>query len=202
VEIDSLEWIKFDTSTPSELNNGHRTNPKTMRDFAKQLVNLASLAFSISFVNSVMAETVISTFDDFNLDGLFPSWAVATVVSSPTGYSITASGYGSGYKGINPNIDATGETNIELTVTLSGAGPANSPISGPIVSLVDADGTFYNYAWYGQTAGTHVLKANLSTPTFISAPGSVSGLDLNPNWPSSICRTIQALILANTQLRS
>ena len=47
------------------------------------------------------------------------------------------------------------------------------------MSLVDADGTFYNYAWYGQTHGTCVLSAKLNSPTFISMPGTVSGLDLS-----------------------
>jgi hypothetical protein len=142
---------------------------------------LAALAGAIGALalNSATADTIISTFNNFNLDGLFSSWTSATVVSLPTGYSITASGYGSGYKALAPNIDATGETNIELTVTLTGSGGANSPVSGPIVSVVDADGTFYNYAWYGQTPGSHVLRMSLSAPTFISAPGSVSGLDLS-----------------------
>jgi len=130
-------------------------------------------------VFSAAANTTLSDFENFNLDGLFSSWSSATIVSGSTSYSITSSGYGSGFKTLDPNIDATGETNVELTVTLSGTGAVNAPISGPIVSLVDADGTFYNYAWYGQTSGSHVLIANLSTPTFISAPGSVAGLDLS-----------------------
>jgi hypothetical protein len=137
------------------------------------------IAASWTIVDFAVADTTISTFDNFNLDGLFASWASATVVSDSTGYSITASGYGSGYKALSPNLDATGETKLELTVTLSGNGASSAPISGPIVSLVDADGTFYNYAWYGQTAGTHVLTASLSAPTFMSAPGTVPGLDLS-----------------------
>jgi len=64
-------------------------------------------------------------------------------------------------------------------VTVSGTGGANTPVSGPIVSLVDADGTFFNYAWYGQTSGGHILVANLSAPTSTSAAGSVPGLDLS-----------------------
>jgi hypothetical protein len=137
------------------------------------------LCIGFLFLRSASAETVLTTFENFTLDGLFSSWASATVVSDPTNYSITATGYGSGYKGITPNIDATGETNIELTVTLTGTNAANTPMSGPIVSLVDADGTFYNYAWYGQIAGTHVLKASLRQPTFTSGAGTVPGLDLS-----------------------
>ena len=150
-----------------------------MKQHTKFFPSITLLVVNVLLVNSALAETTISTFENFSLDGLFPSWSSATVNSNPTNYSITASGFGSGYKAFNPNIDATGETNIELTVTLSGTGGPNAPISGPIVSLVDADGTFYNYAWYGQTAGTHVLHTNLSTPSFTSAAGSVPGLDLS-----------------------
>lgn len=124
------------------------------------------------------AETVIATFDDFNLDGLF-AWSDAAVDSGPESFSVTDSGYGSGYKNITPNLDASGETTLELTVTLSGDVPAGTPVSGPIVSLVDADGTFVNYAWYGRSIGRWILKAALNSPTSISNPGTVPGLDLS-----------------------
>jgi len=137
------------------------------------------LCVGVCLLRSAPAETVLSTFETFTLDGLFSSWASATVVSDATNYSITAAGYGSGFKAFTPNIDATAETNIELTVTLTSTNSPNTQISGPIVSLVDADGTFYNYAWYGQVAGTHVLKASLRQPTFTSGAGSVPGLDLS-----------------------
>jgi hypothetical protein len=150
-----------------------------MKQHTKWLAALVTSIGSFTLPGSATSETVIATFDNFNLDGVFSSWVSATIVSLPTNYSITASGFGSGYKALTPNIDATGETNIELTVTLAGSGAPNAPISGPIVSLVDADGTFFNYAWYGQTQGTHVLRMDLNTPTFITAPGSASGLDLS-----------------------
>lgn len=149
-----------------------------MRHF-RCLTTLAVGIGASALLTSARAETIIASFDNFNLDGLFSSWASAAIASLPTGYSLTASGFGSGYKALTPNIDATGETNIELTVTIIGAGSPGSPVSGPIVSLVDADGTFYNYAWYGQTQGSHVLSMDLSKPTFISAPGSGSGLDIS-----------------------
>jgi hypothetical protein len=141
-------------------------------------IRLAAASILLT-LGTARADTVITAFDNFNLDGLFPSWSMATITSTPGGYSVMASGFGSGYKALNPNLDATGETNIELTVTLAGTGGPTTPVSGPIVSLVDADGTFYNYAWYGQPQGTHVLKASLSAPTFITAAGSIPGLDLS-----------------------
>jgi hypothetical protein len=140
--------------------------------FGKTIV----LACGLALVTPAFAATTITTFDNFNLDGVFANWASATIVSGPTAYSITASGYGSGFEDINPNVNALGETTVELTLTLSGG---SGPISGPIVSLVDADGTFYNYAWYGQTAGSYTLTAPVNSPSFISSAGSVPGLDLS-----------------------
>src|SRR5215472_5751024 len=119
-----------------------------MHRFIKWLTQAALASACIAPFGLARAETIITTFENFNLDGLFPSWTSSSAVSLPTNYSVTASGFGSGYKAITPNVDAAGEKTIELTVTLSGTG--TGPISGPIVSLVDADGTFYNYAWYGQ----------------------------------------------------
>lgn len=49
-----------------------------------------------------------------------------------------------------------------MTLTLSGAPAADGQL-GPIVSLVDGDGTFINFPWYGQTLGSHVLTADLTT---------------------------------------
>lgn len=149
-----------------------------MRAFSQGWFNLSSLAASLLLASTAMADTTITDFHDFNLDGLF-AWSDAVVVSTSTNYSITDTNYGSGYKAINPHIDATGETNIELTVTLDGTGGPEDPISGPIVSLVDNDGTFFNWAWYGQTKGRHVLTAPLSTPSYTSGSGAVAGLDLS-----------------------
>ena len=139
---------------------------------------LAGIAV-VAMIPTCLADTTLAVFDEnFHLDGLF-AWSDAVVVSTPNGYSITDTNYGSGYKDINPNIDASGETNIELTVTISAPSAApGAPASGPIVSLVDQDGTFVNYAWYGQTIGTHVLNAPLSSGTGMGS-GSVPGLDLS-----------------------
>lgn len=147
-----------------------------MKPIATWKMTGLAAAGSLMAMLPTAAETTITTFDDFNLDTLF-AWSDATIVSSPTDYSITDAGYGSGYKNITPNIDATGETTIELTVTLSGPPAANGKL-GPIVSLVDADGTFVNFAWYGQTLGRHVLTKPLSAPTSVGNAGSVAGLDL------------------------
>jgi len=140
---------------------------------------VAIVAGSLALVCSCLGDTTIAVFDEnFHLDGLF-AWSDAIVVATANGYSITDTNYGSGYKDINPNIDASGETNIELTVTISAPDATpGGPASGPIVALVDQDGTFVNYAWYGQTVGTHVLNAALSSGS-VQGSGTVPGLDLS-----------------------
>src|SRR5258706_10549159 len=131
----------------------------------------------LAFVAAASADTTINTFDLFNLDGTYGNWSTAIITSGATSYSVTSSGFGGGFKDINPNINASGATTIELTISLQGA---PGPISGPIVALVDGDGSLYNYAWYGQAAGNNqVLTMNLNSPTFISNAGSVPGLDLS-----------------------
>ena len=150
-----------------------------MKQSHKRFAGILSLAGSLTIAVTTSAETIITTFDDFfSLDGLF-AWSDAIVDSTPTNYALTDVGYGSGYEDINPNIDATGETTVQLTVVLSAPGAGfDDPISGPIVSLVDGDGTFYNYAWYGQTSGVRILTAPLDSPTFVTDAGTVPGLDL------------------------
>lgn len=121
------------------------------------------------------ADTTINSFDNFTSDALYASWLTGTIVSGPTSYSVTATGYGSNWK-YNP-VDGSGYTNIQLTVTLSGAPEADGKL-GPIITLVDADGTSCNYAWYGQTLGSHVLNMPVKSPTWSNAAGTVPGLDL------------------------
>ena len=148
-----------------------------MNPFVKTLILTGSLALA----SHAWADTTITSFDNFTSDALYPSWALpsSTVVSGPTSYSITAIGYGSNYKYIGfPAITGVGNTHLELTVSLSGPTAADG-LLGPIVGLIDGDGTHVNYAWYGQTLGSHVLTMPVDVPTWTEAPGSVPGLDLN-----------------------
>ncbi|MCX7866509.1 PEP-CTERM sorting domain-containing protein [Limisphaera sp. VF-2] len=130
-------------------------------------------AMGLALTGPARADVVISTFDNFTSDALYASWTTATIVSGPTAYTITASGYGSNWKYLG-TIDGTGYDTVQLTVTLSGGGDG---FLGPIVTLKDADGTAYHYAWYGQTLGSHVLTKPVQQPTWTEA-GSIPGLDL------------------------
>ena len=129
-----------------------------------------AIASALSLVNSASAGITVNSFDNFTSDALYASWSTATIVSGPTSYTITATGYGSNWK-YNP-VDGSGYTNLQLTVSLSGPAAAAGKL-GPIVTLEDADGTSYNFAWYGRTLGSHVLTMPLKTPTWTSAPGTV-----------------------------
>jgi hypothetical protein len=119
---------------------------------------------SLGMITSASANLTINTFDNFNSDALYASWSSATIVSGPTSYSVTATGYGSNWK-YNPIFDdGTGNTTVELTVTLSAANPgAADGKLGPILTIEDADGTSFNYAWYGQTLGSHVLTMPITS---------------------------------------
>ena len=53
----------------------------------------------------------------------------------------------------SPRSIGAGNTHLQLTVNLSGPPEADGHL-GPIVGLIDGDGTHDNYAWYGQTLGS------------------------------------------------
>jgi len=144
---------------------------------AKTPVGLAILTAGLAFSTSAQADTTITTFDDFYSDALYNSWASpsAVIESGTTNYVITATGYGSNWK-YTP-VNGTGGTTLELTITLSGP-PAADGHLGPIVGLVDADGTYANFAWYGRTLGHHVLSVPITSPTWYASPGTTAGLDV------------------------
>jgi hypothetical protein len=124
---------------------------------------------------------LVTEFNDFFSNELYASWTApeTVIVSGPDSYSITATGYGSNYVFIGGlGIVGEGTTHVELDVTLSGP-PAAEGRLGPIISFVDGDGSYYNYAWFGQMLGDHLLRVALATPSFITAPGTTPGLDLN-----------------------
>ena len=75
-------------------------------------------------------------------------------------------GYGSLWK-YEGDINGTGYSQVQLTVNITG-----DPgfIAGPIVDLIDNNGAWATYAWYGiTTPGLHVLTADLSTTPWLNA---------------------------------
>jgi hypothetical protein len=149
-----------------------------MKNESRWFRKMALAGSGLLVAGVVLADTPLTSFDNFFSDALYASWAApeTVIVDGPTSYSITATGYGSNYKYLGI-INGLGETNVELTVTLAGP-PVADGLLGPIISLVDGDGTYVNYAFFGQTLGQHVLNAPLSAPSWITAPGTTAGLDL------------------------
>jgi hypothetical protein len=137
------------------------------------LLFAAALAGGLAVAGSTRADTLITDFHNFSSDALYAGWGSGTVVSGPTNYMITASGYGSNWKYL-PVQASTTDTNIELTITLSG--PGGDGFLGPIVTLVDTTGREYNFAWYGQNRGHLVLTKPISSPNWTSGPAGA--LDL------------------------
>jgi hypothetical protein len=129
------------------------------------------------------ADGTLVSFSNFKSDALYEAWAAnakpaPVIQSTATNYAITATGYGVNWKYIGGKSSAAaGCTAIELDVTLAGPAAADGQL-GPIVDLIDSDGTRNSYRWYGQTLGHHVLTLPLDAPTEVVKPGTAAGLNL------------------------
>ena len=136
----------------------------------------------VALSGTVQADVPIANFDlGYFENALYASWAAptATIDYGDESYNVTATGYGSNWTYIGgQGIEGAGNTHVRLDVTLEGP-PAADGHLGPIITLVDADGTRNNYAWYGQLLGNHILTLPVASPTWVEAPGTTSGLDLN-----------------------
>lgn len=136
----------------------------------------------VAFAGAAKADALISTFDEnYFENALYASWSQpATIIGyGPASYSVTATGYGSNWTYIGGlAIQGAGNTHVKLDVTLEGPAPADGHL-GPIITLVDADGTRNNYAWFGQLLGNHVLTLPVASPSWIEAAGTTAGLNLN-----------------------
>lgn len=135
----------------------------------------------VAFPSAAQADTLITSFEDFFENALYASWASPTayIDYGTESYSVTATGYGSNWTYIGGlAIQGAGNTHVQLDVTLEGP-PAADGHLGPIITLVDADGTSNNYAWYGQLLGNHILSMPIDAPTWSGAAGTIAGLDLN-----------------------
>jgi hypothetical protein len=147
----------------------------------KQMAATLVLCTTVVSGGAVNADELITSFETFFEDALYNSWASPTAVidSGPESYTITATGYGSNYVYIGGlGILGAGNTDIQLDVTLSGP-PEAEAMLGPLVQLIDEDGTHYHYRWYGQLLGNNILTKKIESPDFISNPGTVAGLDLD-----------------------
>jgi hypothetical protein len=131
------------------------------------LAAVIAIAGALATANLARAQLTIESFDNFTANALYSSWATpaATITPGPTAWEVASVGYGSLWK-YEGDIDGTGYPQIQLTVDITG-----DPgfIAGPIVDLVDNNGAWGTYAWYGiDTPGSYVLKADLSTTPWLN----------------------------------
>jgi hypothetical protein len=138
-----------------------------MKRNIKWLTAVMAIASALATANLAMANVTIDNFHNFTPGALYASWGTpaATIVSGPTSWQVSSVGYGSLWK-YEGDINGTGMTQVQLTIDISG-----DPgfIAGPIVDLVDNNGAWGTFAWYGiTTPGNHVLTANLSTTPWLN----------------------------------
>jgi len=138
-----------------------------MKCNARWLAAVIAAASGLMVANSARASVTIDTFDSFTPDALYASWATpaATITQHADSWQVASVGYGSLWK-YEGDIDGSGETKVQLTIDITG-----DPgfIAGPIVDLVDNNGAWATFAWYGiDTPGSYVLTADLSTTPWLN----------------------------------
>ncbi len=138
-----------------------------MKHNTKWLATVIAVASGLMAANSARADVTIETFDLFAPNALYASWATpaATITAGPTNWEVASIGYGSLWKYVG-DINGTGQTKVQLTIDISGE---PGFIAGPIVDLVDNNGAWATFGWWGITApGSYVLTADLSTTPWLN----------------------------------
>lgn len=143
-----------------------------------------SAPYSIQWQNLALAGAMtnveVLTFDNYHQNAVYGAWASgATTSVGPTNWTVTAIGGGSDWVylgGPDGVCNGAGQSNIVLTVTVSGVGAGE--IINPFVELIDSDSSDYTYTWYNLTNGQYSLTMPVQSPTTINAAGSTPGLNL------------------------
>jgi hypothetical protein len=138
-----------------------------MRHYTKCLATAVAMASALMAANSALANVTIETFDNFTPNALYASWATpaATITAGPTSWRVASIGYGSLWK-YEGDINGSAESKVQLTVDITGE---PGFIAGPIVDLVDNNGAWATFGWWGITVpGSYVLTADLSTTPWLN----------------------------------
>jgi hypothetical protein len=137
---------------------------------------LTGLVGNLVTLASIAAPTTIENFDNFTLDAKYANWGApsAVLTSGPTSYDIQAKGYGSGYKYLGKNIDASSNDTVQLGVTV------RSGVAGFVVDISDSNNNGQQYAWYGLVPGggkngsnDYVLTMPVASGTFFQGSGVI-----------------------------
>lgn len=146
-----------------------------MRSSVRRTMAALALCGALACGASATADTLVTDFDNYVPNSTYEAWSdgnVTSITSGPASLTVESLDFGGAFKDIVPNVDGSGETHIELEVTVNSGAP------GAIIALGDTGFTEFNYAWYGLPAGDHTLTMPLSTPTYIGVAGDDSMLDL------------------------
>lgn len=152
------------------------------------LLNIAAMTGSVLIpVAMASAQTVLTDFSDFTLGGSYGSWSIGDRFDSGAEeFTVNSIGYGGGFYDIDPNADATGNTVIEMDVTINLADEVAG--LGIILVLVDEDLTQFNYGyaagdfpgWFGLLPGqSYTLTASIDDYWTKSAQGDDGELDVS-----------------------
>ncbi|HRX85917.1 MAG TPA: hypothetical protein P5572_12940 [Phycisphaerae bacterium] len=117
---------------------------------------------------------VLSDFSNFALTDTYDGWTTASFTSGATAFTVQGTDWGGGYYDLDPNVDASSATDLELQVTLN---PSNQT-DKIVVVLTDDDGTERVYRFENLSNGTQTLALPLSRYVNDNNPGTVPGLDL------------------------
>jgi hypothetical protein len=154
----------------------------------KMMTRIAFALLVLAGGHAAVADTVITTFDNYTLGGGYAAWSdpnVTTFTSNATNLQVESIGFGGGYAGLDPfPTNASGNTEIQFDVTINSGDAPNV-----LALLEDSDGTQHLWRWYTLPAGNHVLKAPLtpvpssgfngqSWDSFPGTGGSTPGLNL------------------------
>jgi hypothetical protein len=137
-----------------------------MKQNTRWLTAAIAIASALVTANSALADVTIDNFHSFIPSALYASWATpaATITAGPTTWDVASIGYGSLWK-YEGDINGSGNTQVQLTLDISGD---PGVVAGPIVDLIDNNGAWATFAWYGLGAGSYTLTADLSTTPWLN----------------------------------
>ena len=132
--------------------------------------------------NSIPTTTRISDFSSTEWTPFTPygNWDGSSFTQNPNSLTVSDTGFGGAPSPIATNLDATGNTHVELDVTVNSADEPNLQ-----VILADGDGTEYVYRWFSVDAGDHTLSFRIDTLTNPDPNGPINGIDQANSYPGN-----------------
>jgi hypothetical protein len=142
--------------------------------------SMASASVEIENFNSPGAQQSDPT-QPFFLDAKYAGWGApsTTLTANPDRFTISSTGYGSGYKYLGPVIDAGSNDYLQATFTV------DQGVAGCLVDLSDEAGNGQAYRFYGLTPGngtngtnTYTFTVPFSSGAYFSGTGVLNTHDI------------------------